>query len=360
MSQLVVSSRVRRGGALLAAVLVAAGCNSAADTEIAATSSVVPATSSAAPSETGQRPAEAVAPSPDAAVPTRTAAAPDVTAGTSEFSVALEQLAALPVKGRAPKTGYDRDLFGQAWSDDVGVEFGHNGCDTRNDILRRDLVDVEYRPGTRDCVVISGTLHDAYTGTMIPFVRGEKTSSAVQIDHVVALSDAWQKGAQQLDPQTRADFANDPRNLQAVDGPTNQQKGDGDAATWLPPDRSYRCTYVARQIQVKSIYGLWVTQAEHDAMARILTTCGGAAPPPATPTPATTTTVVPPPAPAVPSTPPAQPAPAPAQPAPATVPESVYYENCAAARAAGAAPLYLGEPGYRPKMDGDGDGIACE
>ena len=195
-----------------------------------------------------------------------------------QASAALTQLTELPIKGRAPKTGYDRDLFGQAWSDDVGVDGGHNGCDTRNDILRRDLVDVEFKEGTRDCVVVSGVLHDVYTGVTIAFTRGQGTSEAVQIDHVVALSDAWQKGAQQLDPRTRADFANDPRNLQAVDGPTNQAKGDGDAATWLPPNRAYRCTYVARQVQVKAAYGLWVTQAEHDAMSEILAGCGGAEP----------------------------------------------------------------------------------
>jgi hypothetical protein len=39
---------------------------------------------------------------------------------------------------------------------------------------------------------------------------------------------------------------------------------------------------------------------------------------------------------------------------------SVYYANCAAARAAGAAPLYRGEPGYRSGLDRDGDGVACE
>lgn len=142
------------------------------------------------------------------------------------------------IKGRAPKTGYDRDLFGQAWTDDVTVEGGHNGCDTRNDILGRDLEQIVFKPGTRDCAVQTGTLRDPYTGNTIAFVRGEGTSNAVQIDHVVALSDAWQKGAQQLDTATRVNFANDPRNLKAVDGPTNQQKSDGDAATWLPRTRA--------------------------------------------------------------------------------------------------------------------------
>lgn len=184
------------------------------------------------------------------------------------------RLAELPVKGRAPRTGYARDEFGQRWSDDVPVALGHNGCDTRNDILARDLVDVEYRPGTRDCVVVSGTLHDPFTGATIDFVRGNDTSNAVQIDHVVSLSDAWQKGAQGLDPDTRRAFSNDPLNLLAVDGPANQQKGDGDAATWLPSNSSFRCRYVARQTVVKHRYGLWVTQAERDAIERWLGTCG--------------------------------------------------------------------------------------
>src|ERR1700745_381555 len=111
-------------------------------------------------------------------------------------------------------------------------------------------------------------------GTTIPF---RSDTPSVQIDHVVALEDAWQKGAQQLDPQTRQNFANDPRNRQATDGPTNEQKGGRDAATWLPPNKAYRCTYLSRIVDVKSTYGLWVTQPEHDAIARILTDCDTAA-----------------------------------------------------------------------------------
>ncbi|BBX23520.1 hypothetical protein MTER_29310 [Mycolicibacter terrae] len=253
--------------------------------------------------------------------------------GSADGSVELARLDALPIKGRAPKTGYERALFGPAWSDDVTVPDGHNGCDTRNDILRRDLVDIEIKPGTNDCVVASGVLNDPYTGTAIAFQRGRGSSQAVQIDHVVALSDAWQKGAQQWDEPTRRNFANDPLNLQATSGPINEQKGDGDAATWLPPNKSYRCEYVSRIVEVKSGYGLWVTQAEHDAIARILTgECGAPEPPPAEPVPFA---------------------------APVDGP-SVYFPNCAAARAAGAAPILAGQPGYRSGLDGDGDGIACE
>lgn len=271
---------------------------------------------------------------------------------------ALTVLNTLAVKGRAPKTGYSRDQFGAAWAD-----VDHNGCDTRNDILNRDLTDKTYKPNTHDCVVASGVLQDPYTGTRIDFVRGQDTSTAVQIDHVVALSDAWQKGAQQLTEDERRNLANDPYNLLAVDGPSNQRKSDGDAATWLPANTGFRCEYVARQIGVKQKYRLWVTQAEHDAMANVLATCpaqtipadGGVI----TPVQAEqqqAQTVEPQPTQEVPAPQPTQePAPQPAQ-----QDANVYYKNCAAVRAAGKAPLYQGQPGYSSKLDRDGDGIACE
>jgi hypothetical protein len=171
----------------------------------------------------------------------------------------------LPVKGRAPKTGYDREQFGTGWANT-------GGCDMRERILARDMHDVQLRSAS-DCTVLSGTLDDPYTGQTIHFVRGPDTSGAVQIDHVVALGDAWQKGAQQLTKTMREQLYNDPLELLAVDGDANQQKSDGDAATWLPHNKSYRCRYVARQIAVKAKYHLWVTQAEHDAMTRVLDTC---------------------------------------------------------------------------------------
>src|SRR5450631_651715 len=190
---------------------------------------------------------------------------------------AMAALATLAVKGRAPMTGYDRGLFGQAWAD-----VDHNGCDTRNDVLRRDLAPYSLKPGTHGCLVLSGTLHDPYLGKTIAFVRGANTSAAVQIDHVVPLSDAWQKGAQQWSTARRTALANDLLNLLAVDGLTNQRKSDGDAATWLPPNKPYRCAYAARQIAVKAKYGLWVTGAERDALGRILATCPSQALPTAT------------------------------------------------------------------------------
>ena len=185
----------------------------------------------------------------------------------------LTALDSLEIKGRAPKTGYERSLFGEAWTDDVTVADGHNGCDTRNDILRRDLVDIVIKPGSNGCAVLSGVLNDPYTGTSIEFRRGPGSSAEVQIDHIVALSEAWQTGAQGWDEFTRRNFANDPRNLQATLGWVNQEKGDGDAATWLPPDAAYRCTFATRIVDVKAAYRLWVTPAERDALARVLADC---------------------------------------------------------------------------------------
>jgi hypothetical protein len=174
---------------------------------------------------------------------------------------AAEALETLAVKGRAPKTGYARTEFGNGWST-------QNGCDTRNIILFRDLQQVVTDD---ECKVLSGILDDPYTQTKIQFVRAE--GEKVQIDHVIALSDAWQKGAQQLSKETRTALANDPLELLAVDGPSNQQKGDGDAATWLPSNAGFRCSYVARQIAVKQKYTLWVTSAEKSAMLKVLSGC---------------------------------------------------------------------------------------
>ncbi|MDQ4214737.1 GmrSD restriction endonuclease domain-containing protein [Microbacterium sp. ASV81] len=239
---------------------------------------------------------------------------------------AADVLATLPVKGKAAVTGYARTAqFGRAW-----LDVDRNGCDTRDDILARDLSNLTRRGS---CVVLTGRLTDPYTGATLLFTRGPKTSDVVQIDHIVALENAWVTGAQRLSSQQRTLLANDPLNLLAVDGRSNAKKGAGDAATWLPANKSFRCEYVSRQIAVKAAYGLWVTRAEHDAMARVLTACpgqavkssafaGGAAPSsPAAPVPTSTLVpVAPAPAPADPPPAPAAPAPAPVAPAPAPAP----------------------------------------
>ena len=193
---------------------------------------------------------------------------PPASAVESAPGVALAVLETLPVKGRAAKTGYSRDMFGQRWAD-----VDRNGCDTRNDILKRDMTSVVYKAKTRNCVVLSGTLIDRYSGETINFVRGDVSSMEVQIDHLVALSNAWQTGAFKLSIAQRTALANDPLNLFAVKGRLNSQKGDGDAATWLPPMKSFRCAYVAQQIAVKAKYSLWVVAPEKAAMQAILAQC---------------------------------------------------------------------------------------
>ena len=254
-----------------ALVLLSAGlCGCSTATLAAPQRASAPATGTAAP--------EPGAPSSTRSAPTlspATGAAPD--SGTdpgrppsspSLPGAAASVLATLEVKGRAPKTGYRRAQFGQAWAD-----VDRNGCDTRNDILARDLQNVTFKPGTHNCVVLTGDYIEPYTGAHVFFTRGQVTSAAVEIDHMVALSNAWQTGAQLMDAGSRLSYANDPLVLLAVDGPANQQKGDGDAATWLPANKSFRCPYVARQVAIKAKYHLWLTPPEKDAMVRVLSAC---------------------------------------------------------------------------------------
>ncbi len=256
---------------------------------------------------------------------------------------ALAALGGLRVKGRAAMTGYSREEFGQAW-----LDADRNGCDTRNDILRRDVVDKVLKPGTGGCVVLSGVLHDPYLGRDVAFVRGE--GDQVDIDHVVSLGNAWATGAAGFDIHERAALANDPLNLLAVDLHSNRSKGDGDAATWLPPYRAFRCAYVARQVAVKRKYQLWVTAPERDAMRRVLSGCPGQTlPPDRTHAPTRVDQDI--------HEPSAAPTSAPLGLVGGGQP---YYENCDAVRAAGAAPIRAGDPGYSRKLDRDGDGVGCE
>jgi len=193
--------------------------------------------------------------------------APQVISNTTyaqSYEDSISTLNSLEVKGRAPKTGYSRAQFPH-WSD-----LDRNGCDARNDILKRDLTDVIFKAGTRDCKVISGVLLDPFSNKVLAFTRAK---SAVDIDHLVALSNAWQTGAAYFDRSKRSQIANDPLNLLAVDARLNRQKGDGDAATWLPPHKPFRCEYVSRQVAVKAKYSLWVTAAEKDAITRVLNQC---------------------------------------------------------------------------------------
>lgn len=172
-------------------------------------------------------------------------------------------------KGRGPKTGYDRDAFGYAWKDSApgNIPFAHNGCDSRNDLLKRDGEKVKFRNGS-DCVVTSMTLHDPYTGRTISWT---KTHATVQIDHVMPLSYDWQMGASHWTKGKREDIANDPLNLIPVDGPTNGSKSDSGPAAWLPPNKQIRCSYSVRVAQVSLKYDLPVTSPDK---AMMLKQCG--------------------------------------------------------------------------------------
>lgn len=176
-------------------------------------------------------------------------------------------LATLPVDDHPSTRGYDRDSFGYNTTDDDG-----DGCTIRDDILKRDMTSVRYKAPSA-CQVKTGALQEPYTGKFIRFVRGKRTSAAVQIDHVVALENAWQSGASQWDAETKQEYGNDAYNLLAVDGPANQQKGSASAAYWLPANRGFRCAYVARQVGVKQKYNLSVTTSEKQAISKVLKTC---------------------------------------------------------------------------------------
>lgn len=245
-------------------------------------------------------------------------------------------LQTLPVKGRAPKTGYNRDAWA-VWSDYDG-----NGCDERQDTLVRDLTDVQ-RAG---CQVVGGRLVDPYTGTVITVPTADPQ---IDIDHVVSLSDAWQKGAAGWPGEQLQRFASDPLNLLAVSSSANRSKSDADAATWLPANKAYRCEMVARQIAVKTEYGLWVTRAEHDAMAQVLTSCPDQQLPQRGAAPAQVQQG---------ESFPTQPS-AGFEAAPGLDPQ---FSSCKALHAAGYKGGYVNgvDPEYDWYRDGDGDGVVCE
>lgn len=182
------------------------------------------------------------------------------------LAIAKELLEKLEVKGRAPKTGYKRTAFYNGWPD-------IDGCNLRQKILKRDFG--ETAKIDEKCNVVAGRFYEPYTGEEMEFKSRAEISKKIQIDHVVALSDAWQKGAQYKTSEERYKIATDPLNLIAVQAAANQQKSDGDAATWLPKNKDFRCQYVARQISVKHKYLLWVTEAEKEAMKQILESCPG-------------------------------------------------------------------------------------
>jgi hypothetical protein len=314
------------GGALLVAAMIVSGCSATPDTHADTTK----AAAQAAQRVTAHQ-------HPKAASPARRPVA-------KGRPGAAAVLASLRVKGRSPMTGYSREQFGPAW-----LDANRNGCDTRNDVLRRDLTRRIVKPGTDGCVILRGTLVDRYTHRTIRFVRAGAYANELDIDHVVALGNAWVSGASRWNIRQRAALANDPMNLLVVDPSANRQKGDGDAATWLPAYQPFRCRYVARQIAVKDKFRLSVAPAEKAAMLRILAACPGQPVPPNSGAPTTVNQNIQPP-------PPPQGSKHPTE----LAGGSVSYANCTAVRAAGAAPIRRGQPGYSTKLDRDGDGIACE
>jgi hypothetical protein len=268
--------------------------------------------------------------------------------GKTTAVVALNLLA---VKGRASMTGYVRDRFGPAW-----LDADRNGCDTRNDILGEHLDALTLE--SNGCVVVAGSYEDPYTGFRIDYWQGH--GDLVDIDHMVSLGNAWATGAFGWQIKKRAAFANDPLNLLPADASANRQKGDGDAATWLPANNAFRCEYVSHQVAVKDKYDLWVTRPEKAAILRVLASCDGQAlavddwgaptevdhnisdPIGASDDDVRADSS------AVPTS------------GPSTDSGPVQFNNCDDARAAGSAPVRVGDPGYGRHLDGDGDGTGCE
>lgn len=190
--------------------------------------------------------------------------------GETDRAAAVDLIGKVATKGRGPRTGYDRDEFGYAWKDTAdGVPLARNGCDTRNDVLRRDGRDLRFRSGS-DCVVVAMTLADPYTGKTIEWRKQQ--AAEVQIDHVVPLSYSWQMGASRWAEEKRERLANDTLNLIPVEGRANSAKGDSGPASWLPPDKGIRCAYAVRFAQVALKYEMPVTAPDKRMMLR---QCGG-------------------------------------------------------------------------------------
>ncbi|OBK86099.1 hypothetical protein A5649_21105 [Mycolicibacter heraklionensis] len=193
---------------------------------------------------------------------------PTVAAGTD----VLAGITVVPA--RAHRHDYRRSVFGDAWDDDNDAPGGHNGCDTRNDILNRDLVDITH-VSTKRCAeaVASGILHDPYTNATVAFTRGAKIGEAVQIDHIVPLAYAWDMGASAWPYRQRLRFANDPANLLAVAGKGNQDKGDAGPGQWMPPNKSFACQYAVAYIAVLRGYALRLDQPSADVLRAAAATC---------------------------------------------------------------------------------------
>jgi hypothetical protein len=189
----------------------------------------------------------------------------DVDADTAPLP-ASTSTSSQPSPAATAAADFSRDLFGPRWAD-----VDRNGCDTRNDILSRDLIDVVYKPGTNDCVVLTGILHDPLTGETVTFTRTSEGYQPVQIDHIIPLAVAWSSGADSWTAEQREHFANDPANLQATTA--NQSKGDSTPSKWLPAGDAAACTYSTRYLEVAVDYALEISAADRSALDRALTRC---------------------------------------------------------------------------------------
>lgn len=266
---------------------------------------------------------------------------------------ALAALNALTVKDFSSTGDYKRTAFGDAWAD-----VDNNGCDTRNDILARDIKGASI---DSKCLVQSGNFDDPYTGKVIAFDRSKGGGGGVDIDHIIPLSLAWKTGASEWDASKRLSFANDPLNLLASDSGENRKKGDKDASQYLPPNKAFQCQYVARQVTVRAKYGTWVTPAEKDAIYAVLQTC------PSEPLASEKGLSIPKsdvtsegPTPATHASTPAAPAKDMTPQAPAAGGNDPQFSSCTKAKAAGYGPYTKADPEYAWYRDGDGDGTVCE
>lgn len=268
---------------------------------------------------------------------------------------ALEALETLTVAPFSSNGKYERALFGEPWAD-----IDNNGCETREDILKRDIPNVTIKG---KCDARQGSFNDPYTAKVINFNAGDGKGGGVDIDHIIPLSLGWKTGASEWDATKRLKFANDPLNLMASDSGENRKKGDKDASAYLPPNKAFHCEYVARQVTVRVKYGTWITSAEKNAIYTVLQTC------PTQPLTADTWGVsVDKSSPVAPANP-AEPAPvapvapeAPADPAPVagTNGNDPQFSSCTKAKAGGFGPYTTADPEYGWYKDGDNDGTVCE
>lgn len=191
-----------------------------------------------------------------AAVKTDATSAP---ASPTRASIVLKTLA---VRSES-RSGYQRTLFNH-WRDADG-----DSCDTREEVLiRQSQVSAQVGPG---CRVYSGRWTSAYDAVVVT------DPSTLDIDHVVALAEAWDSGASRWSFTTRQAFANDlafTGSLIAVTASSNRSKSDRDPAEWLPGNSAYRCTYVTTWIAVKYRWSLSIDSAEKSALQRQVTACG--------------------------------------------------------------------------------------